>query len=289
MLVVVNTIAPLVFIYSIGYMAKEEGYWRLLRRAVAVPLLDARHRARRQLRDDLHLLGVGRCQLLHPDRPLLYEGLRGRRLASRRFLVNRIGDFGFMLGILMLWFATGTVMFSRARPGGEISSALKALADNPAPTSRVACVLVFCGTVGKIRPASAACLAAELDGRPHAGLLAAPRGHDGGGGRLHAGPLLPGAGLDPVALEVIAWVGGLTCLVAGLMATQQNDIKRILAYSTISQLGYMVLGVGVASTWGVPMFPPSSRTPSSSACSSSAPAPSSSACTTSRTSGRWAP
>ena len=58
----------------------------------------------------------------------------------------------------------------------------------------------------------------------------------------------------PAARELIAWVGGITALVAALMATQQNDIKRILAYSTISQLGYMMLGIGVAPSWQEPMF-----------------------------------
>jgi NADH-quinone oxidoreductase subunit L len=58
----------------------------------------------------------------------------------------------------------------------------------------------------------------------------------------------------PNALTVIAWIGGLTCFAAALMATQQNDIKRILAYSTISQLGYMVLGIGVAPVADIPMF-----------------------------------
>jgi NADH-quinone oxidoreductase subunit L len=64
-------------------------------------------------------------------------------------------------------------------------------------------------------------------------------------------PLLIAA---PIARDFIAWVGALTCLAAALMATQQNDIKRILAYSTISQLGYMVLGAGVAPGPDVPMF-----------------------------------
>ncbi len=59
---------------------------------------------------------------------------------------------------------------------------------------------------------------------------------------------------SPDALTVIGWIGGITCFGAGLMGLQQNDIKRILAYSTISQLGYMVLGVSVASSYGVPMF-----------------------------------
>jgi NADH-quinone oxidoreductase subunit L len=58
----------------------------------------------------------------------------------------------------------------------------------------------------------------------------------------------------PDAREIIAWVGGITCFGAALMATQQNDIKRILAYSTISQLGYMVMGIGVAPTSDVAMF-----------------------------------
>ena len=92
---------------------------------------------------------------------------------------------------------------------------------------------------------------------------------------------------SPAALTVIAWIGTITAVLAALIATQQNDIKRILAYSTLSQLGYMVMAVGLAAP-ARRRCSISSPTPSSRRCSSSAPARSSSRCITSRTSGRWA-
>ena len=93
--------------------------------------------------------------------------------------------------------------------------------------------------------------------------------------------------LAPRRADVIAWIGGITALLAALMATQQNDIKRILAYSTLSQLGYMVMAVGLAAAERR-RCSTSPRTRSSRRCSSSAPARSSTRCITSRTSGRWA-
>ena len=118
----------------------------------------------------------------------------------------------------------------------------------------IACILVFCGTIGK---------SAQLP--LHVWLPNSMEGPTPVSSLLHAAtmvaagvymlarifPLLVAA---PIARDVIAWVGAITCLAAGLMATQQNDIKRILAYSTISQLGYMVLGAGVAPVPDVPMF-----------------------------------
>ena len=102
---------------------------------------------------------------------------------------------------------------------------------------------------------------------------------------VHARSRFPLLWAAPFARDIIAWVGALTCLAAALMATQQNDIKRILAYSTISQLGYMVLGAGVAPGPDVQMF--HLFTHAFFKCSSYAPDRSSSLSITSRTSGTW--
>jgi NADH-quinone oxidoreductase subunit L len=253
MLVVVNTIAPLVFIYSIGYMEKEEGYWRYFA-GLSLFLFSMLGIV---LSDNFvmififwELVGVSSYILIGH----YYSKDSAADASKQAFLVNRIGDFGFMLGILMLWFATGTVMFSELVPNGELAEGVKALSGAHATYFAIACVLIFCGTIGK---------SAQLP--LHVWLPNSMEGPTPVSSLLHAATMVA-AGVymlarvfpvmlaSAVALEVIAWIGGLTCFVAGLMATQQNDIKRILAYSTISQLGYMVLGVGVASTWGVPMF-----------------------------------
>ncbi|HEX8311309.1 MAG TPA: NADH-quinone oxidoreductase subunit L [Chthoniobacteraceae bacterium] len=166
--------------------------------------------------------------------------------ANKAFLVNRIGDFGFMLGILMIWSATGSVIFN------EIGANMAPLTANPTFLT-VAVLLVFCGAVGK---------SAQLP--LHVWLPDAMEGPTPVSALIHAATMVA-AGVfmlarvfflidaTPTAQAVIAWVGILTALLAALMATQQDDIKRILAYSTLSQLGYMVMAVGVAAP-GAAMF-----------------------------------
>jgi len=139
---------------------------------------------------------------------------------------------------LFFWLATGTVNFDGIEEGAGTFAG--------GAVFTVACLLVFCGTIGK---------SAQLP--LHVWLPNSMEGPTPVSSLLHAATMVaagvfllarmfPVLVLSPVAMSVIAWVGGITCLVAALMATQQNDIKRILAYSTISQLGYMVLGIGTA-------------------------------------------
>jgi NADH-quinone oxidoreductase subunit L len=246
MLVVVNTVAPLVFIYSIGYMAHEEGYWRYFA-GLALFLFSMLGIV---VADNFvmmfifwELVGVSSYILIGH----YYSRASAAEACKQAFIVNRIGDFGFMLGILMLWFAAGSVVF------GEIFAKVPLL-ESQGHYFTIACILVFCGTIGK---------SAQLP--LHVWLPNSMEGPTPVSSLLHAAtmvaagvymlarvfPLLLAA---PIARDVIAWVGALTCLAAALMATQQNDIKRILAYSTISQLGYMVLGAGVAPVADVPMF-----------------------------------
>lgn len=248
MLVVVNTIAPLVFIYSLGYMAKEEGYWRYFG-GLALFLFSMLGIV---LADNLvmmfifwELVGVSSYILIGH-----YYGKDSAAEASKQaFLVNRIGDFGFMLGILMIWFATGSVAFDVIF--SEKSMAI--LTANPVYLAAAA-ILIFCGTIGK---------SAQFP--LHVWLPNSMEGPTPVSSLLHAATMVA-AGVfllartfefflaSPVAQGTVAFIGGLTCFLAALMATQQDDIKRILAYSTISQLGYMVLGIGVASTPDVAMF-----------------------------------
>ncbi len=246
MLVVVNTIAPLVFIYSIGYMAHEEGYWRYFA-GLALFLFSMLGIV---LANNFVMMFIF-WELVGVSSYILIGHFYGRASAAeackQAFIVNRIGDFGFMLGILMLWYAAGSVVF------GEIFAKVPLL-ESQSLYLNIACILVFCGAVGK---------SAQLP--LHVWLPNSMEGPTPVSSLLHAAtmvaagvymlarvfPLLVAA---PMARDVIAWVGALTCLAAALMATQQNDIKRILAYSTISQLGYMVLGAGVAPVPDVPMF-----------------------------------
>jgi NADH-quinone oxidoreductase subunit L len=157
--------------------------------------------------------------------------------AKKAFIVNRLGDFGFLAGILMVWGLLGSLNF------GELQSAL---AVNPAllgGCATVAGLLIFCGAVGK---------SAQFP--LHVWLPDAMEGPTPVSALIHAATMVA-AGVymlcrtlflyTPDALHVIAYIGGFTALLAALIAVQQNDIKRIIAYSTLSQLGYMVMAVGL--------------------------------------------
>jgi NADH-quinone oxidoreductase subunit L len=158
--------------------------------------------------------------------------------AKKAFLTNRIGDFGFMIGILILFGTTNAIAFSAVEAGvagGAISGGLL--------TAATLCI--FCGAIGK---------SAQFP--LHVWLPDAMEGPTPVSALIHAATMVA-AGVymlvrvsfllveGSMAPTVIAWTGGLTALMAALMATQQDDIKRILAYSTLSQLGYMVMAVGL--------------------------------------------
>jgi NADH-quinone oxidoreductase subunit L len=167
--------------------------------------------------------------------------------AKKAFLCNRVGDFGFMIGILMLWGITGHLAFDGMKGGLEVF-----IAANPAIAGGVlsaAVLCIFCGAIGK---------SAQLP--LHVWLPDAMEGPTPVSALIHAATMVA-AGVYMLfrlqftlgfehfeslqASTLIAWTGGITSLVAALMATQQDDIKKILAYSTLSQLGYMVMAVGL--------------------------------------------
>jgi NADH-quinone oxidoreductase subunit L len=159
--------------------------------------------------------------------------------AKKAFLCNRVGDFGFMIGILMLWGITGTLTFGDMHIPAAVSTA----------TLSAAVLCIFCGAVGK---------SAQLP--LHVWLPDAMEGPTPVSALIHAATMVA-AGVYMLfrvqlslgfehfealpASTIIAWTGGITALAAALMATQQDDIKRVLAYSTLSQLGYMIMAVGL--------------------------------------------
>jgi NADH-quinone oxidoreductase subunit L len=246
MLLIVTTIATLVFTYSLGYMAKEEGYWRyfaglslFLFSMLGIVLADNFV----MMFIFWELVGVSSYILIGH----YYSRNSAAEASKQAFLVNRIGDFGFMLGILLFWTATGSVIFS------DIEANVASFASTGGLFA-AACVLVFCGTIGK---------SAQMP--LHVWLPNSMEGPTPVSSLLHAATMVaagvymlariyPVLALSELGLMIIAWVGAITCLAGGLMATQQSDIKRILAYSTISQLGYMVMGIGVAESRDPAMF-----------------------------------
>jgi NADH-quinone oxidoreductase subunit L len=176
--------------------------------------------------------------------------------AKKAFITNRIGDFGFLLGMIAIWTAVGSVNF------GDIAEAVRANPGIFGTAGAAIGFLVFMGAMGK---------SAQFP--LHVWLPDAMEGPTPVSALIHAATMVA-AGvymlcrvffiysanqawpdwlgfLDGVSsLTIIAWIGGITALLAALMAVQQNDIKRILAYSTLSQLGYMVMAVGLSNRAG---------------------------------------
>lgn len=247
MLLVVTNIATLVFIYSTGYMASEEGYSRyfaglslFLFSMLGIVLADNFV----MMFIFWELVGVSSYILIGH-----YFGKNSAAEASKQaFTVNRVGDFGFLLGILLLWTYSGTFLFD------DLAEKAAPLATGNPAILALALILIFCGTIGK---------SAQMP--LHVWLPNSMEGPTPVSSLLHAATMVaagvymlarifPVLEMSPTALLVIAWIGGITCFAAGLMGIQQDDIKRILAYSTISQLGYMVMAIGVAANGEVAMF-----------------------------------
>jgi len=181
-----------------------------------------------------------------------FEKDSAAKAANKAFIANRIGDFGFLIGILILFGLTGTVSFAGIESTLEHSIVT-------GPLLGIALLCIFCGAIGKSAqfplhvwlpdamegptPISALIHAATMVA---AGVYMLARSHF----LIEAASSaeLQFFGLSFTAPAVIALVGGLTALLAALIATQQDDIKKILAYSTLSQLGYMVMACGLHST-----------------------------------------
>lgn len=237
MLVLVHFVALLVQLFSISYMHDDQGRWRyfaFLGLFVFSMLLIV-------LAGSLFLMYVG-WELVGLSSYLLigfwYEKPRAVWAAKKAFILNRIGDAGFLMGILLLFWHTGT---------SELSFLTKNFTAQGASLSSneltLIGLLLFCGAVGKSAqfPLSA-WLPDAMEGPTPVSAL------------IHAATMVA-AGifllariyflLTPDALTVIAIIGAITMVMGAYRAIFQSDIKKLLAYSTISQLGLMVLGMGV--------------------------------------------
>jgi len=237
MLLVVTTVGALVHIFSLGYMAEDEGksrYFAGLSLFMFSMLGIVLANNFVMMFIFWELVGVSSYILIGH----WFTKNSAAAAANKAFISNRLGDFGFMLGILMVWAASGSVEFAK------VSQSWHGLHLSPLYLATAA-ILVFCGAVGK---------SAQFP--LHVWLPDAMEGPTPVSALIHAATMVA-AGVymlcrvfflveeSPEAQNVIAWIGTITAVGAALMATQQNDIKRILAYSTLSQLGYMVLAVGL--------------------------------------------
>jgi NADH-quinone oxidoreductase subunit L len=251
MLLIVTGVGGAIHIYSFGYMGGDPGMGRyfaglsLFTFAMLGIVLAGNFVA---LFVFWELVGVSSYLLIG----FWFERPAAAEACKKAFLTNRLGDFGFLLGILVIWASLGTLDFAQAQA--------KLAADPGAmgAWSGLAGLLIFCGATGKSAQFPLhVWLPDAMEGpTPVSALIHAATMVAAGVYMLcrvfflyQAAPAWPESlamlrGIS--ALDVIAWIGGLTALLAALIAVQQNDIKRILAYSTLSQLGYMVMAVGCA-------------------------------------------
>ncbi len=238
MLLFVTFIGSLIHFYSIGYMSKDENYGKFF----AYLNLFLGSMLILVLGDGPVVMfvgweGVGLCSYLLIS---FYSKERENVLAGNKaFIVNRVGDLGFVLGMAFLFWAIGA--------GGFDYLSLKENAHSLTPAiGLIVCLLLFVGATGK---------SAQIP--LYVWLPDAMAGPTPVSALIHAATMVT-AGVYmvarfsfiyahvPVAGTVVAWVGILTALLAAIFGMFQDDIKKVLAYSTVSQLGYMFAGVGVA-------------------------------------------
>ena len=257
MCIVVTLVASLVMLYSTAYMHDDPSFSRFFCKLslFVFSMLGI------VLADNLVMM-FAFWELVGVSSYLLIGFWHGKPeagdAAKKAFLTNRLGDFGFLLGILVVWAATGTVNLA------ELATKLHAEPGLLGSMAGIAGLLVFMGAMGK---------SAQFP--LHVWLPDAMEGPTPVSALIHAATMVA-AGVYmlcrvfflytvpagwPEALGflgnlgsgmIIGHVGALTALLAALMAVQQDDIKRILAYSTLSQLGYMVMAVGLGAAEGTP-------------------------------------
>lgn len=240
MLLVITGVGFLIHVYSIGYMHGDEGYTRyfaylnLFVFAMLILVLGNNY-----LMMFVGWEGVGLCSYLLIG--FWYDKQSATDAGKKAFIVNRIGDFGFLLGMFTLFAAFGTLDFGTIFDAAEADNFQKVFG---ASTLVIATLLLFVGAIGK---------SAQIP--LYVWLPDAMEGPTPVSALIHAATMVT-AGVYMIARsavlyniahtgEIVAWIGVLTAFFAATIALTQNDIKRILAYSTVSQLGYMFVGVGV--------------------------------------------
>jgi NADH-quinone oxidoreductase subunit L len=238
MTLIVTGVGFLIHIYSIGYMHGDAGFWRFFSylNLFIFAMLNL------VLADNFALMflgweGVGLCSYLLIG--FWYEKKITGDAAKKAFIVNRIGDFGFILGVLLIFATFGSLKFSTVFRAASLFSVGNT-------TALWITMLLFVGAMGK---------SAQIP--LYVWLPDAMAGPTPVSALIHAATMVT-AGvymvarcsilfvLAPVTMEFMAVIGAATAVFAASIGLVQNDIKKVLAYSTISQLGYMFLAMGVA-------------------------------------------
>jgi len=237
MLCIITGIGLLIHIYSAGYMGHDAGYYRffaylsLFVFAMLVLVL-----ADNYLVMFLGWEGVGLCSYLLIG--YWFDRQSAGDAARKAFIVNRVGDFGFLIGMFLAFTTFGTLSFF----GG--TGVFAGVAAQNQDTITAIALLLFVGAIGKSAQFPLyVWLPDAMEGpTPVSALIhAATMVTAGVYVMVRSWPLYSAA---PGALQTILWLGLLTCFIAATIALVQTDLKRVLAYSTVSQLGYMVFAVG---------------------------------------------
>ncbi|TLY15798.1 MAG: NADH-quinone oxidoreductase subunit L [Nitrospirae bacterium] len=235
MLLVVTGVGFLIHLYSVGYMHGERGFTRFFTYMnlfmVSMLLLVM---GNNYLVLFIGWEGVGLCSYLLIG--YYYDRVSAAKAATKAFVVNRIGDAGFLLAIFLVFVNFNTLDYTQVfAQAGKLSPEMA--------TAIAICLLI--GAVGK---------SAQIP--LYTWLPDAMEGPTPVSALIHAATMVTAGvymivrnhviyDMSPVAMTTVAWVGGLTALFAATIGLVQNDIKRVLAYSTVSQLGYMFLACGI--------------------------------------------
>ncbi len=262
MVVMITFVGSLIFIFSVGYMSHDENFTRFfcflsLFAAAMLGLIIANN-----------LLLLFMCWELVGLASYLLIGFwfhkpSAAAAAKKAFITTRIGDVFFFLGIVWLYSETGTLLFYDSGNGCLEQNALSKMVAHTtiaglAASSAIG-LLLFCGAIGKSGQVPL-----------HVWLPDAMEGPTPVSALIHAATMVAAgvflvarvyplmemrqAGVsEPIPLTAVIWVGAITAIFGALVAVAQTDIKRILAYSTVSQLGYMMMGLGIGGV-GVGMF-----------------------------------
>ncbi len=237
LLFVVTTVSLFVQIYSVSYMRGDERYtifFAKLSLFTAGMLIVVLADNLLELLVGWEIMGICSYFLIGH----YWEDHANSRAAIKAFLTTRVGDLGFMAGIFVLFWATRSFEISRivdAAHSGQLSSG----------TITLGAVLLFCGAIGKSGQFPLHTWLPDAMAGPtpvsaliHAATMVAA-------GVFLVGRMYPVFEASPAALNEVAIIGAVTMLIAAMLALIQDDIKRVLAYSTVSQLAYMMAGLGV--------------------------------------------
>jgi NADH-quinone oxidoreductase subunit L len=245
MLIVVTTCSSLIQIYSIGYMHGDKGYYRFFSyMSLFTFCMLMLVMSNNFLQLYFGWEGVGLCSYFLIG--YYFNKKSASDAGKKAFIVNRFGDFGFGLGVIMVFLTFGTLHYLPVfnNVSGIVGKTVHLLGFDISLVTLIA-LLLFCGAVGK---------SAQIP--LHVWLPDAMEGPTPVSALIHAATMVtagvflvarcsPIFNFSEAALIVVALTGAITSLFAATIGLVQNDIKRIIAYSTISQLGYMFIGCGV--------------------------------------------